>query len=66
MKDDPQHNIVLQRTDRIYIRNKTGWTPEKKVTLRGQIAYPGTYVLLTVKLLVILSSVLVDSRMMLI
>ena len=45
MKDDPQHNIVLQRTDRIYIRNKTGWTPERKVTLRGQIAYPGTYVL---------------------
>ncbi|HON09253.1 MAG TPA: SLBB domain-containing protein [Chitinispirillaceae bacterium] len=45
MKDDPQHNIVLQRTDRVYIRNKTGWTPERKVTLRGQIAYPGTYVL---------------------
>lgn len=46
MKDDPQHNILLQRSDRIFIRSKKGWESERKIKLSGQFIYPGTYVLL--------------------
>lgn len=45
MKDDPQHNVLLQKSDRVYIRSKKGWEDERKVTLSGQFVYPGTYVL---------------------
>ena len=45
MQDNPEHNQVLHRTDRVFIRSKKGWTDERKVTLRGQFTYPGTYVL---------------------
>ncbi len=45
MQDDPKHNLILQRTDRIFIRKKFGWSEERTITLRGQFAYPGTYVL---------------------
>lgn len=45
MKDDPQHNLLLQRSDRIYIRQRTGWEEERKVILTGQFMYPGTYVI---------------------
>lgn len=45
MKDDPGHNLILQRSDRIFIRSKKGWENERKVTLSGQFVYPGTYVL---------------------
>lgn len=45
MKDDPQHNLVLQKSDRVFIRSKKGWENERKVTLSGQFVYPGTYVL---------------------
>lgn len=45
MKDDPQHNLPLQKSDLVFIRNKKGWENERKVTLSGQFVYPGTYVL---------------------
>lgn len=45
MKDDPQHNLLLQKSDRVFIRSKKGWENERKVTLSGQFVYPGTYVL---------------------
>ncbi len=45
MKDDPQHNLILQKSDRVFIRSKKGWENERKVTLSGQFVYPGTYVL---------------------
>ncbi|MFP4164726.1 MAG: SLBB domain-containing protein [Chitinispirillaceae bacterium] len=45
MNDDPTHNMVLKRGDRVYIRNKKGWETERKVTLSGQFVYPGTYVI---------------------
>lgn len=45
MKNDPGHNLILQRSDRIFIRSKKGWENERKVTLSGQFVYPGTYVL---------------------
>ncbi len=45
MKDDPQHNLLLQKSDWVFIRSKKGWENERKVTLSGQFVYPGTYVL---------------------
>ncbi|MBN1130722.1 MAG: SLBB domain-containing protein [Chitinispirillaceae bacterium] len=46
MKDDTDHNYPLMRSDRIFIRQKKDWEDIRKVSLGGQIAYPGTYVIL--------------------
>ena len=45
MKDDPSHNLVLERSDRVFIRQKTGWEMERNATLAGEFVYSGTYVL---------------------
>lgn len=45
MMNDAAHNLILQRGDRVYIRNKKGWETERRVTLEGQVVYPGTYVI---------------------
>lgn len=45
MKDDPAHNLVLERSDRVFIRQKIGWEKEQKATLVGEFVYAGTYVL---------------------
>jgi protein involved in polysaccharide export with SLBB domain len=46
MRDDTSHNLLLLRSDRVYIRQKQGWEDERKVTLIGRFVYPGTYVIL--------------------
>jgi polysaccharide export outer membrane protein len=46
MNDDAKHNLVLKKFDVIFIRNKKGWEQEKYVTLKGEIVYPGEYILL--------------------
>ncbi len=46
MDDDPGHNLVLQKMDRVYVRQKKGWEEEKRVELRGEFVFPGSYVLL--------------------
>jgi len=45
MADEPQHNLLLQRFDRVFVRQKRGWQEERAVTLVGEFVYPGTYVL---------------------
>jgi polysaccharide biosynthesis/export protein len=45
MNDDAQHNLPLLRADRVFIRQKKGWEDERKVVLKGQFMYPGTYVI---------------------
>jgi len=45
MRDDRESNLELQRGDRIFIRSRTGWEKEQKVVLKGQVKYPGTYVI---------------------
>ena len=45
MKGDTNHNHLLLRYDRVFIRQKTGWEEERKVSLTGQFVYPGTYVI---------------------
>jgi protein involved in polysaccharide export with SLBB domain len=46
MDDNPQYNLVLKKSDIIFIRNKKGWEEEKRIALRGEVVYPGDYVLL--------------------
>jgi protein involved in polysaccharide export with SLBB domain len=46
MADDTGNNIVLKKFDVIYIRNKKGWEQQKRVILKGEIVYPGEYVLI--------------------
>jgi polysaccharide export outer membrane protein len=45
MNDDAKHNFPLLRADRVFIRQKKGWEDERKVFLKGQFMYPGTYVI---------------------
>src|SRR5690554_142029 len=45
MKNLSEHNLSLQKLDRIFIRNKKGWEEEKKIKLSGQFVYPGNYIL---------------------
>lgn len=45
MRNDTRHNHPLLRSDRVFIRQKKGWEDEKKVILKGQFLYPGTYVI---------------------
>jgi len=46
MNNEAEHNLALQRFDRIFIRTKIGWEEEKKVVLKGEFVFPGQYVLL--------------------
>jgi len=46
MEDDSRNNLVLKKFDVIFIRNKKGWEEEKHAELRGEVVYPGNYVLL--------------------
>ncbi|HLV33323.1 MAG TPA: SLBB domain-containing protein [Chitinispirillaceae bacterium] len=45
MKNLSEHNLSLQKLDRVFIRNKKGWEEEKKIKLSGQFVYPGNYIL---------------------
>jgi len=45
MSADQQHNILLSKSDRVFVRNMKGWEPERRVTLSGEFVYPGVYVL---------------------
>ncbi len=47
MNDDASNNILLKKFDVVAIRSKKGWEQEKHVILKGEIVYPGDYVLLT-------------------
>jgi protein involved in polysaccharide export with SLBB domain len=46
LSDDPQHNLLLRKFDRVYIRRKEGWAEERRVLLEGEFIFPGEYVLL--------------------
>ncbi|MCS6777253.1 MAG: SLBB domain-containing protein [Chloroherpetonaceae bacterium] len=43
---DPAHNIPLERWDRIrvYSRSEVAWTGHRRVTVRGAVQRPGTYI----------------------
>jgi len=46
LADDPRSNLILNKFDVVFIRNKKGWEKEKHVMLQGEIVYQGEYVLL--------------------
>ena len=45
MEADPRHNIILNKSDRVFVRSMRGWEPERRVTLNGEFVYPGVYVI---------------------
>ncbi len=45
MSDSSIDNILLNKSDHVFIRSKMGWEEERKVALKGQIVYPGNYIL---------------------
>lgn len=45
MADSSGDNLILRKSDHIFIRSKKGWEEERNVSLRGQIVYPGKYIL---------------------
>jgi len=47
MSDSSGENLTLRKSDHVFIRSKMGWEEERKVSLKGQVVYPGTYVLYT-------------------
>ncbi len=46
MNDDPEQNLLLQRFDRVFVRQKRGWREQKTISLVGEFVYPGDYVAL--------------------
>lgn len=46
MENDPNHNLTLEKFDRVYIRRMQGWKEQQVVTLVGEVIYSGDYVLL--------------------
>ena len=45
MDNDDANNLLLQKTDRVFIRSQKGWQTQKKIVLAGEFVYPGTYIL---------------------
>lgn len=37
-------DFVLEAGDHLFIREETSWTGKKKITISGEVKYPGTYV----------------------
>ncbi len=46
LRSDSAHNHILQKKDAVYIRTKKGWMPRRRITLAGEVNYPGEYVIL--------------------
>ncbi|MFQ5889944.1 MAG: SLBB domain-containing protein [Gemmatimonadota bacterium] len=45
--DRPAADFVLQNLDAVYVRQAPGFTPQRSVTVTGQVMFPGPYSLLT-------------------
>ncbi|MBK7587300.1 MAG: SLBB domain-containing protein [Bacteroidetes bacterium] len=43
--DEASDNILLKPLDRVYVRRKSEFLTQEKVTILGEVAYPGEYVL---------------------
>lgn len=42
---DPEHNLVLQPYDRLFIRRMPNWLTDKYVTVAGEVRFPGRYLI---------------------
>jgi protein involved in polysaccharide export with SLBB domain len=43
VKGDPEHNILLEINDYLFIRTVPEWKLYKTVSIKGEVKYPGTY-----------------------
>jgi len=43
--DEESDNIILKPLDRVYVRRKSEFLTQERVTILGEVAYPGEYVL---------------------
>jgi len=42
---DPENNLALKPYDRLFIQHISDWRPEQYVTVRGEIKFPGRYLI---------------------
>lgn len=45
MADDPVHNIPLKPYDSLFIRRISEWKEERYVEIKGEVAFPGRYII---------------------
>ena len=45
LKDDPEHNLVLNPYDKVFIKRLSDWRKEEYATITGEVLFPGKYVL---------------------
>ncbi len=43
LKDNPQHNIVLEEDDHLFVRQIPKWYVDKTVSVAGEVKFPGSY-----------------------
>jgi len=43
LKENPEHNIVLEEDDYLFIRQIPEWYTDKTITLEGEVKFPGVY-----------------------
>ncbi len=43
LKGNPEHNILLEEDDYVFVRQIPEWFTEKIVTLEGEVKFPGVY-----------------------
>ncbi|MDI6754964.1 MAG: SLBB domain-containing protein [Thermodesulfobacteriota bacterium] len=43
LKDNPQHNILLEEDDYLFVRQIPKWYVDKTIFVKGEVKFPGTY-----------------------
>ncbi|MBW2066011.1 MAG: SLBB domain-containing protein [Deltaproteobacteria bacterium] len=43
LKGDPAHNLALEPLDVVYVKEIPEWGETRKVTIKGEVQFPGTY-----------------------
>jgi protein involved in polysaccharide export with SLBB domain len=43
LADDPEHNILLEINDNLFVRTVPEWNLSQKVTIEGEVKFPGSY-----------------------
>ncbi len=43
MKENPTHNILLEEDDYLFVRQIPKWYVDKKITVAGEVRFPGAY-----------------------
>jgi len=43
LKDNPAHNILLEEDDYLFVRQIPKWYVDKKISVTGEVKFPGTY-----------------------